>query len=188
MLPSIIMNAAIVLLAFGSAAYALIVTKPGKMFFRYFTTLSNLLCAIAAAVVLLHSGGTLPAWAMLLKYAGTAAVSVTMLTVFLFLGPASHDWKGLLSGISLVLHLFCPLLAIVSFVFFEKTELPVWAIAVGVAPVLIYGIIYGIMVIGVREERRWRDFYGFNRNGKWPVSFALMLIGAAAVSAALLLC
>ncbi len=186
MLPSIIMNAAIVLLIFGSCAFrAVKAPKSIGQFFRYFTTLSNMLCAFSALVMLLYAGAETPFWATVFKFTGTAAVTVTMLTVLIFLGPLSHKWKALLYGIELVMHLICPLLAIVSFVFFEKTALPAWVIAFGVAPVLLYGLLYGIMVLGVKEERRWEDFYGFNRGGKWKLSFCLMLLGAAAVSAVL---
>lgn len=185
MLPSIIMNAAIIALLVLCLILYIDKAKPYSRLFRYFTTLSNMLCAVSALFVLLFSGGPLPLWVVLLKYAGTAAVSVTLLTVFLFLGPVSHQWKDLLEGPELALHLICPLLAIISFVFFEKTDLPAWTIAIGIAPVLVYGIIYGIMVVGVREERRWRDFYGFNRNGRWKISFLLMMLGASVIATAL---
>ena len=188
MLPSIIMNAALIALFLLCLILYINRVHPYSRLFRYFTTLSNMLCAFAALAVLLHSGGALPFWVLLLKYTGTAAVTVTMLTVFIFLGPISHKWKDLLVGPELVLHLINPLLAIVSFVFFEKTELPVWTIAAGVAPVLLYGILYGIKVLGVREERRWNDIYGFNRGGRWKVSFVMMLAAAAVISTVLLFC
>ena len=45
--------------------------------------------------------GEVPEWVWLLKYAGTAAVTVTMLTVFLFLAPSvGEGWvKTLLTGL-----------------------------------------------------------------------------------------
>jgi hypothetical protein len=36
-------------------------------------------------------------------------------------------------------------------------------------------------VIYAPEEKRWEDFYGFNRDGKWPVAYALMVAGTAVI-------
>ena len=182
MIPSLILNAAIVLIMIGCLVWGLIKARPRRRLFYYFTTLSNVLCAIAAlAVCITRLCGELPFWALLLKYAGTAAVTVTMLTVLLFLGPVSKDWKGLLSRADLFLHLINPLLALVSFLFFEKTAMPAWTIAVGTAPVVLYAILYWYKVIRAPEPRRWEDFYGFNRNGMWLVSGVAMLVGTSLI-------
>ena len=98
--------------------------------------------------------GALPLWAVLFKYAGTAAVTVTLLTVFLFLGPVSGQWKKLLSGADLFLHLICPILAIVSFCFFEKTAFGFGWTALAVAPVILYGALYLYKVIYARPEKQ----------------------------------
>lgn len=156
--------------------------------FRYFTVLSNLLCGAASlAVVIAWCFGELPLWVQMLKFTGTAAVTVTMLTVLCVLGPISHEWKELLSGLEFVLHLVCPILAIVSLLVFERPDAPAWLIAIGVVPVILYAVLYWYKVIRVPEERKWPDFYGFNRNGKWPLMAALMLIGASLISLALFL-
>ncbi|HPE52336.1 MAG TPA: hypothetical protein PLS83_12650, partial [Methanothrix soehngenii] len=70
--------------------------------FRYFTTDSNLLAAAASLLLILLEARSLlsgqfalPAWALLVKLVGTAAVSVTLLTVLVFLGPSAG--YGLLS-------------------------------------------------------------------------------------------
>ena len=186
MLPSLILNALNVIFVACSIAWDYRKADPKSKLFRYFTTLSNIFCAIASLlVVIAQLCGALPFWVLLIKYVGTAAVTVTLLTVFLFLGPSSHEWKGLLCGAELFLHLICPLLAIVSFLVFEKTAMPAWVIAVGSAPVPVYGAFYMRKVVFVPEERRWEDFYGFNRNGKWVLSFALMTLGGALIALAL---
>lgn len=183
MVPSLIMNALNFVFVLGSVLWGMKKSKPRRAVFRYFTTLSNVLCALASLVlvVLYIFGKALPFWALLLKYAGTAAVSVTMLTVFLFLGPTSHDWKGQLTGPVFFLHLLCPLLAIVSFLL-EKTAMPAWIIPLGVLPVILYGFLYLYKVLRAPEERRWEDFYYLNRDGKWGLSFVLMVAAAAVIS------
>ena len=53
-----------------------------KAAFRFFTVQSNVLCAAACLLTAAFAmTGEVPEWVWLLKYAGTAAVTVTMLTV-----------------------------------------------------------------------------------------------------------
>ncbi len=152
--------------------------RNGVPAFRYFTVLSNDFCAVAALLLCFAPGRT---WAWTLKYIGTAAVTVTMLTVLFFLGP-NMGYKKLLSGVDLFMHLLTPLCAIVSFCFFEKWGMTFCISLLGMLPVLLYAILYLYKVILAPESRRWEDFYGFNKNGKWPISLAAMLIGSFAVS------
>ena len=149
----------------------------GAASFRYFTVLSNVFCAAAAFLMCLAPSS---AWAWTLKYIGTVAVTVTMLTVFLFLGP-NLGYKKMLSGTELFMHLVTPILAIISFIGFEKRGMTFQTALLGVLPVLFYGILYLYKVVYAPETKRWDDFYGFNKNGKWPVSFAIMLAGSLAV-------
>ncbi len=160
--------------------------KTGFGALRYYTLLSNLFCAFAAlALAVALTVGALPRWIWLWKYVGTAAVTVTLLTVLLFLGPAL-GYKALLSGRDLYLHLIGPLLAIVSFCFFERFyPLPLPLSLTGLIPVTLYGLVYLYKVVLCPENKRWEDFYGYNKTGKWPLSFAAMVIGGALVCLAL---
>lgn len=187
MIPSLILNAANIALVTGCLIWGIRVSDPVRKLFRYFTMLSNLLSAAASVVVVIAwLCGGLPVWVQLLKFAGTAAVTVTMLTVLLLLAPLSHEWKDFFAGAQFLMHLICPLLAIVSFLVFEKTRpMTAWAIAVGVAPVALYGILYWYKVIFVPEERKWPDIYSFTLIGKWPLICLLMLSGTALISLAL---
>ena len=79
----------------------------GRRAFRFFTVQSNAFCALSALLMALAPGAR---WAWLLKYVGTAAVSVTMLTVLLFLGP-SAGYRAMLKGPDFFMHLVssgCP--------------------------------------------------------------------------------
>ena len=88
----------------------------GKKAFRYFTTQSNVLCAVSALAMCLFPEKE---WAYYLKVMGTAAVTVTMLTVLIFLGRL-YGYKALLTGSDLFMHLITPLLAIISLCVFER--------------------------------------------------------------------
>ena len=161
----------------------------GKAAFRFFTSQSNALCAAAALVTaVFRLRGEVPYWAWILKYTGTAAVTVTMLTVFFFLAPSvGKDWvKVLLKGQEFFLHLLTPLLALVSFCVFEKQGMTFPESLWGLLPVALYGPLYLYKTVYAPEGKRWNDFYGFNKTGKWPLSFAAMFAGTFAVCAGIM--
>ena len=156
------------------------VPERGKFALRFFTTLSNILCAAACLLTALAiNAGGIPEWIWMLKYIGTAAVTVTMLTVLLFLAPSfgKGALKVLLSGTDLFMHLITPLLALVSFCVFEKRGMTFCQSLWGMLPVVLYGPVYLYKILFALPEKRWDDFYGFNKQGKWPVAFTGMVIG-----------
>ena len=156
--------------------------RRGLKAFRYFTVLSNAFCAVTALVMAIcQAAGRVTPAAVLLKYLGTVSVSVTLLTVFLFLGPSQGGYGELLQGDNLYMHLIVPVLAILSFCLIEKQRMSLGTALTGVVPVLVYGAVYLCKVVFAPEERRWDDFYGFNRGGRWLISFSAMLAGTVVV-------
>lgn len=149
--------------------------------FRFFTVLSNILCSASALIMLVALlAGSVPEWVWILKYIGTAAVTVTMLTVFLFLAPSvGKDWYDVLlkSLGDLFMHLLTPLMALVSFCVFERRGMTFPRSLFGLLPVALYGPVYLYHILYAPEEKRWNDFYGFNRGGRWPAAMAGMLAG-----------
>ncbi len=175
-----------------SVSYMYFLTGSGNMrvnravIFRYFTVDSNILCAVSNAFFLiqtLRGRGTGSKAAMLLRYAATAAVTVTMMTVLLFLGPV-YGYASMFSGWNLWLHLLGPILAIVSFVWLERdgTFPEKKHLLLALLPVIAYGIVYLIMVVMLGKDKGgWPDFYGFNMGGKWCLSYVCMLAGTALI-------
>ena len=157
--------------------------EPGRLktAFRFFTCQSNVLCAASAMVMAAAEifSEPVPEWVWILKYIGTASVTVTMLTVFFFLAPSvGRDWiEVLLKGRDLFLHLLTPLAALITFCVFEKRGMSFAQCLWGLLPVVYYGPLYLYKILYAPKEKRWEDFYGFNKTGKWPVSFSAMLIG-----------
>lgn len=154
--------------------------------FRYFTVDSNILCAVSCIFPLFPklrgSKGV-----MLLRYAGTTAVTVTMMTVLLFLGPM-YGYPSMFSDWNLWLHLLGPLLAILSFVFLEKDSPSPEKkhLIFSMLPVILYGIVYLVMVVIIgKDNGGWPDFYGFNMGGRWYVSYIIMLAATALLGWAL---
>jgi len=145
---------------------------PGKRMFRYFTIDSNILlglCSLIMAVaeirVLSGTSASLPAWVYGVKLMGTTAVMLTFLVTVCFLVPQFEKPMSLFYNSNLFLHLIVPLLAAVSFVFTEPTDvLPFGAAAVGVLPTVLYGIYYVGQIFthlaDGKPDKKY-DFYNF---------------------------
>ena len=147
---------------------------------RFFTVLSNLFSGFTSLLMAFALFGQVPRWLWLLKYVSTHTVTVTLLTVLFFLGP-TMGYRVLLSGRDLYLHLIGPLMAIVSFCFLEKKGMPPGTALLGMLPVVLYGSVYLYKVVLSPQDKRWEDFYGFNKDGKWPIALAAMLAGTLIV-------
>lgn len=145
---------------------------------RFFTEISNILVAISGLIIIGFNIKNLfcdeykyPKWVLKIKYVGTVSVTLTMATVILFLAPGSalvgKGFFSFFSGGSFFTHLVNPLLAIVSFVFFERIEgFSFKNTFLGMIPTVLYGIVYFIMVVAIGEENGgWPDFYNFTFGG-----------------------
>ena len=178
---NIVLDLVIAIAVFG-AVLAHFQAEPASVVMRYFTILSNLFCALASlAMALSRVCGNTPQVLYLLKYMSTCAVTVTLMTVLVFLGPRA-GYKFLLSGPDFWLHMAVPLLAIVSYFAWDRVPMNGYAVLLGVLPVVVYGTLYLYKVVLTSPEKGWPDFYGFNQNGKWPFSFAAMIIGGFVIS------
>ena len=155
--------------------------RRGKKAFCFYTVQSNCLCAAVSLIMVLAAlASPVPQWVWTLKYIGTAAVTVTMLTVFLFLAPSiGKDWfQVLIKGASnAFMHLLTPFMALLSFCLLEKRGMSFSQCLWGMLPVVLYGPMYLYKIIYAPEDKRWEDFYGFNKGGKWPIAFTGMVIG-----------
>lgn len=149
---------------------------------KYFTAESNVFCAFAClTVAACRIAGGAPTGVLIWKYVGTQAVTVTLLTVIFFLVP-QYGAKALFAGPDLWLHLLCPLLALITYFGWDKPAMPFSCVFLGILPVALYAVLYLRMVIFAPPDKRWEDFYGFNKGGKWPVSFAVMILAAFLIS------
>jgi len=150
----------------------------GSRCFVYFTVDSNVLAAIAAALIIIaqaagmSSGKTIPGGIIVLKHVGTVAIAVTFFTVIGFLGPL-FGFQYMYVGSSFFMHLITPLLAMLSLCCTEcRPPMRFRVTFLGMIPTAVYGAVYMIMVVFRRE---WHDFYGFNMGGRWYVSLVVML-------------
>lgn len=161
----------------------------GAESFRYFTNLSNIFAALMSLVCIpytvkgiIRGERRMPRPITIIKYTGTVAVTVTMVTVLLFLAP-TQGASLIYDGVLLYLHTLVPLLSLLAFCYFERGDgLSFKASFFGIIPVVLYGVLYTVMVVAVKK---WEDFYGFTFGGRlWvaPIAFAVMLLAAFGLS------
>ncbi len=178
----VICTAAIVVSYFTGKPGVLI--RNGYESFKFFTTDSNILSAIAALIVLIFDiriligkDKEIPHWAVMAKYIGTTSVMLTFATVMLFLGPM-FGYYFVLKDTAFYMHFVGPLLALLSFWLFETSYIiPKRFIHLAAIPMAIYGVVYVIEVLVIGEFDGWDDFYGFNTGGRWYLSIAAILLG-----------
>lgn len=157
---SLILNLAIVVMELMAAYQSF--SRNGTGMFRFFTEDSNLLALIACIVfaaatirVLKSPRGVLftrtersiPGWAYVLKYTATVCLALTFIVVIAVLAPMMGGINGykamLLSDSMLFHHLLCPILAFVSFVFFENEHhFKKRTALIAVMPVCLYAAIF----------------------------------------------
>ena len=156
---------------------------------KYFTVLSNLLQAAASAAYVIaalrslaRGGGGIPRGVALLKYAAAVSVSLTFLTVMLFLGPV-FGYGGMFAGSNLFFHLLVPLAAAFDFCTLDREgTFSLRDSLIAVVPMLLYGAGYvlNILVNGVTGN----DWYGFAAGGveTFPLVFAAMALATWGVA------
>lgn len=162
----------------------------GWVSFRYFTMLSNLLAALASGLFvglgvnnIIRDKYEYPRWALFIKFSGTVAVTLTFVTVVVFLSPLVESmgfgYFSLFRNENFFLHFLSPVLAIVCFVFFEPIDNFKFVESLyGVIPTVLYSFVYLPMVVFVGEENGgWPDFYALTFGGKmWVIPISLVVM------------
>ena len=130
-----------------------VLTTSGAEMFKFFTIDSNVLMGIIALFTALQlrqvirgQREDLSTACYVWYLAGTVGVTLTMLVTVFFLEPTMAPQFGLFAlfaGSNFLLHLFNPLLAIVTFTVFEKTRtIPFRHTLTGIVPMVLYAVFY----------------------------------------------
>lgn len=121
--------------------------------FKYYTTISNVFAGISCILLALYqiinykTGKEIPYFAIIFKYISACMLSVTFLVVLFVLVPASGDVNEMIrllfSPKLLFHHTLCPILCIISFVFFENEyKIKKKYILYSLIPTFLYAIIF----------------------------------------------
>ena len=161
----------------------------GVGLFFYYTELSNILLLISSgsalftfyANVVKGCGTNFPTH--LLRFASTSANTLTFVVVLFVLMPTSSNPLSLLiSGSMLFHHTLCPLLSLVSFLFFEKEE--ACHLKYSHVPLtLIFTVLYGLVFLLLNVFRVYDGPYFFLKVYDRPAwATVLWLVGILAFS------
>ncbi len=143
---------------------------------KFYTYLQNLLTLIASLVFVIYltlnllSNTIIPEYVRGLRYIVTCGLVSTTFMFVVFLGAGKKlsitedDFKKGLSPklANVILHYICPLLSIISFIFFEKEILlnnGIWTLIVAL-PSCLYWIVY----ILLSTTKKWEEPYNFSTN------------------------
>ena len=161
-------------------------TKLGML--RFFTVESNIFLGISALLfavneikVLKGKSKEINKRCYVLKLMATTAVGLTFFVVFAYLGPiATTGISSLLMNSNLFFHLVIPVLGILNFVLFEKTDkLNFKNTFYGMVPTAVYGYYYLFNVIIHMENGKVSptyDWYWFVQYGVWTSIIVVPII------------
>lgn len=140
----------------------------GSNAFKYFTVLSNLQVAVCAAFCipyeidgLRYRNYHLPRWVVYSTYVTVTGVAITFFMALTLISLVKGPQTAMLKGSNLFLHLICPVLSILLFLFLnDDHHIPLKYSFLSLLPLLTYGTVYMIMVFAIGPERGgWKDHY-----------------------------
>ncbi len=142
-------------------------TKLGM--FKFFTVDSNLFMGIIALLFIIKNK-SITKNMYRLKLMSTTSVTITLLVVLAYLAPISEGGLiSMLQNSNMFFHLMIPVLSIINFTIFEKTEkLKMKDTLYGLIPTMIYELFYILNLIIHIENKKVSpidDWYWFAQNG-----------------------
>lgn len=157
---------------------------------KFFTVQSNIFVGIVSLVfaikeirLLKGKGKELTVTDYVFKLMSTTAVGLTFLVVFAYLGPITDGGLPvMLKNSNLFFHLIIPVVSILNFVIFERTnKLSFKKSFYGIIPTVLYGIYYVSNILIHAENGKVStvyDWYWFVQNGIWTAFIVVpMLLG-----------
>ena len=154
--------------------------------FRYFTNISNLTVGLVAVfnivfltLSLIKNELVYPRLLSIIKFMALSMTTLTFFVVLCFLTPLTSFYE-MYSNVKFLTHLVVPLLAAISYMFFEEDYIFEWRYSLlGIAPPIIYSTIYVTCVVFVKT---WPDMYQVNKQGLWYVFVLGTIVVAFALS------
>ena len=166
--------------------------EDGFVSFIYYTMISNTLAALSMAFVFPYAIDgirkkrfTPPKWVAVLHYMVTTSITITMVVVIAFISTTSLDEAY--GGGSLLTHVICPMLILISFFQMENGHILTWKdMLLGVIPFCVYMIIYYIEVLVIgKSNGGWSDIYHIQEHLSPVFAVVIAMVVAFGVSAAI---
>ena len=176
-----------------------ILSISGRELFKFFTVDSNMFMGVIAFIfgiyelkIIKNKEKEIPHLFYSLKLMATVSVTLTFLVTALFLVPTlKYPWYELYKNSNLFFHLLVPVLSIINFTVYERSDtLDIKDVLLSAVPVIFYSSFYTANVLShVGEENVLTeyDFYGFLRGGLKTLPLVMLLIftGTYAISLSL---
>ncbi len=169
--------------------------RTGMSSLRTFTTLSNLFQGLASALYvasvgysMIHGRESVPRAVRVVKYAAAVSVTLTFLTVLLYIGPSRHDMAdALFCGNNRYFHFLVPILAALDQAVFDREGVLRRSDSlIAATPTVVYGILYwgNIAINGAGDGAYSNDWYGFLSFGYVfaPVIYGIFILIAWGVA------
>lgn len=185
---AILFDIAVVIL--GVMGDILEVQRIGAGLFEFYTEDSNILAQIACAIhgiasvrLLLRKDNVIPTWMKILKYISVCCLTVTFLVVVLILAPmnAPHGYSQmLLHGSMLYHHLLCPVIALISFFFFD-TEPTLYrrSIVFAMIPTAVYAAVTIVLNIAKIIKGPYPFLFVYQQPVWMSVVWCVLILGIA---------
>ena len=163
--------------------------ESASLTFRYFTTLGNMLTALATSFTIPFAiegirkkRFVLPGWLSMLFYSG--AICTTLIFVFAMVFILPYSSHSALGGPNFYLHVICPITVLLSFMLVEnQIGFSRKDALICLTPFALYSLVYLVMVVFVGEGRGgWDDLYMLNTFVPAWLSFPLMWLLALGVA------
>ena len=138
--------------------------------FKFYTLDSNILIGIVSLIFVIYENKLIknkikeiPKTVYLLKYIGTAGITLTFVVTAVFLSP-QYGFYAMYNNSNLFFHLIIPLLAIITYLFYEGHNNKYSYAFLGIIPMFIYSLYYAGMILTHLNDGGLTfkyDFYGF---------------------------
>ena len=167
--------------------------EEGAQYLKYLTVLSNLWLGVAEALYALSClMNEIPGWVKRLKYVGVTLTTLTFAAVLFYIGPKT-GFVSAYADANLWLHLILPLLALIEYLIFHRTDrLTLRDTLLPLPLIAAYGAFYigNLIMNGYGGKSHPNDWYGFADAGPAGVyiAFAALPLTAWAIAALLRAC
>ena len=170
----LILNILIILLEILGFALTLKLTK--SIAIQYYTEDSNLLMLITSIIFTYYliAKKEIPKWLDILYHMAVLGLTITFLVVLFVLAPMyNFNYVGLLfNGIMLFFHTLCPILAIVTYLFFYKNKITKKHLPY----TMLFTIIYSVIIIICNICRVIEGPYPFLMIYKQPIYLSIIWV------------